>query len=278
MKRSIFKSFGLLVLSLALMPLLTACVAFNLFEKADVGPTTLSGTSWVLSSFMSSATSSEATLPGSEVTLSFDIGGQINGFAGCNAFFGTYSITESRLNIGNINVEQDLRSDCSEAWVEQETLFIASLDQASGFSLRGNTLDLSFGTGQTLHFVQPSDITADPLSSSAWDLTGFYIPALGTFGLMDKTHISIRFTTDGSLSGFAGCNSYAGNYDIDGEMITFSNITITSIDKPCDPNVGYQEMDFLDALNQSKVFLIDGMTLSIEHIGGDELKFSLQEN
>ena len=72
---------------------------------------------------------------------------------------------------------------------------------------------------------------------------------------------SIEFGADGKLSGSVGCNSFGGDYSVDGNTIKFSPITSTLMF--CDGPVGEQETVTLNVLYESATFVLDGNTLTI---------------
>jgi heat shock protein HslJ len=49
----------------------------------------------------------------------------------------------------------------------------------------------------------------------------------GTQYGMEEIIPTLNFLDDGKVNGFAGCNTYFGNYDIDGRTITFAAIGAT---------------------------------------------------
>lgn len=261
---------------LAILPLVSACVAFNMFntERHNPDTATLSGTSWVLASFSDAGMDVETPLPGTQnLTVAFDADGQINGFAGCNYFFADYVINgDDTLTVSGIGVED---MDCDDEVMVQEERFLAALEDASMFRIFHTSLDLYYSDTEKLHFAQPDVDPSTPLANSSWELTHFYIPHLGQQGLRDGTRISLRILANGEFTGFGGCNNYTGTY-----TVTDSKFLVTSVERnmrPCDLNTQQQEDQYLNFLQQSKTFELNGMTLSIEHLRGQELQYYLRK-
>jgi heat shock protein HslJ/uncharacterized lipoprotein YbaY len=86
-------------------------------------------------------------------------------------------------------------------------------------------------------------------------------------GLIDDTHITLRFSDDGSLSGGGSCNSYTASYTLTGEGLTFSQPAATM--KACPPEIMAQEDRFLKTLADVHRFeLGDGGTLLLHASDG----------
>ncbi len=269
------RSIMMVALLLAILPLISACVAFNMFntERHNPDTATLSGTSWVLASFSDTNMAIETPLPGiTAITVAFDSGGQINGFAGCNYYFANYTVNGDTISVSGMDVDD---MDCDAEVMAQEEAFLTSLESASMFRALHTSLDIYYSETEKLHFAQPDVDPSTPLANSTWELTHFYIPHLGQMTLRDGTRISLRILANGKFTGFGGCNNYSGSYNV-----TDSKFLVTSVDRnmnPCDLNTQQQEDQYLDFLTQSKTFEIDGMTLSIEHLAGQELQFYLRK-
>jgi heat shock protein HslJ len=78
---------------------------------------------------------------------------------------------------------------------------------------------------------------------------------------------SIDFGADGMLSGNVGCNSFGGEYSVDGDTITFSPITSTLMF--CEGPVGDQETVTLNVLFETATFTLEADTLTITSADGE---------
>jgi len=74
--------------------------------------------------------------------------------------------------------------------------------------------------------------------------------------------VTVTFN-EGQLSGSAGCNSYFGSYQLDGQSITIGPMGMTEM-FCMDEGVMDQEMAFLAALGQASSFNVEGDSLTIE--------------
>jgi len=95
------------------------------------------------------------------------------------------------------------------------------------------------------------------LTGKVWALTelkGAPLPA--------GVGISAQFTSDGKVSGSAGCNRYSGTYTLSGNSITFSSPMATTM-MMCDESVMAQESAYLSALGEAKTYTVKGDQLTL---------------
>lgn len=273
MNRRLSKHVGILALVLLALPLLSACGAFNLISVSDqrAESATLAGTAWVFISF-NDAGATNAALPGQPLTLAFDPGGQFHGFAGCNTYYGNYSVAGETISISTIGTRNDT---CNAAVMDQEQAFLSALEGTSSFSIQGMVLDLFHDSAQFLHFVEPESAPSTPLSNSRWTLSNLYVPSLGNQELLDGTTLTLMFSDDGRITGFGGCNSFAGQYTVEGHTLSIDGIAATT-NIPCKRVIQDQENEYFKSLMTSKTFRVQGINLVVEYTFGQELHYVLQ--
>ena len=101
--------------------------------------------------------------------------------------------------------------------------------------------------------------------ASGGDLTGkmWALSALMGEPLLPDTGITAQFTTDGKVSGSAGCNQYAGTYTVSGNSIQISSPMASTL-MACAQEVMDQESAYLKALGEAKTYAVgeDGLTLA----------------
>jgi heat shock protein HslJ len=73
-------------------------------------------------------------------------------------------------------------------------------------------------------------------------------------GIIDRSRITVRFTTDGRMSGTSGCNRYFGRYEITGAGIAVSELGQTRM--ACAPALMNQEKKVLDVIGNASRFAI----------------------
>jgi heat shock protein HslJ len=109
-------------------------------------------------------------------------------------------------------------------------------------------------------------------SQQGGDLTGnlWALTELNGKPLVADTGISAKFTSDGEVSGSAGCNRYSGTYTVSGSNITFSLSMATTM-MMCEQAVMDQESAYLTALGEAKTYTVSGDQLTLFEEDGTQL-------
>jgi heat shock protein HslJ len=105
-----------------------------------------------------------------------------------------------------------------------------------------------------------------PLEDTKWTLAS-YGPEGNLKNPLPDSLITITFENETKeVSGNAGCNSYFGSYEVDGNEITMTEpFAVTEM--WCGDEKGAQESEYLDILLAAESFEVDGDALVIR--GGD---------
>ncbi len=112
--------------------------------RVNVNPgNALANTRWVLSSF-----GGQPLQPGQPPTLSFGVGNHVDGFSGCNTFWGNYS-TFGQEGVA-MSVSTRSMMACEDDLMAQETQYINALQSVGSFAINGNTLSLRDSGGVEL--------------------------------------------------------------------------------------------------------------------------------
>jgi heat shock protein HslJ len=109
----------------------------------------------------------------------------------------------------------------------------------------------------------------NPLVDTQWRLAVYGDPAALKSTLPDKPP-TLNLGQD-ELSGSTGCNTYGGNYQLDGDAISFENLFWTEVGCLA-PGLSEQEADFLALLPAVASYDLDGDALSL-HSQGKVLQF-----
>ncbi len=238
-------------------------------EEPELEPP-LKDTSWVLEAYGEQGTLTPA-LASTDVTLEFGAGG-LNGNAGCNSYFGSYtSETDGSLEVSDLaNTEMA----CMEPGVmEQEGEYLATLREAGTYVVVGGKLRI-IGGGKVLLLGQseeaPSEEAPSPVEQPLLKNTSWVLDAYGRPGRLRPAIAGREPTMDFStseLNGSAGCNSYFGSYtsDTDGSL-EISDIGSTAM-YCMEEDVRDQEQAFLDALAGADKYEVVGGKLRITGAG-----------
>jgi heat shock protein HslJ len=250
------------------------CVGDQQASPDDKTVLALPGTEWELTAI---AITSVNLVEGTTITLAFDEE-TLSGSAGCNRYFGGYTLDENRIAIGGIGSTEMY---CGEAGVmEQEQLYLSLLGEVASARMDGDTLtlfDADGVPGLIFERVQEKDPLATALPGTAWEL--------GTIGSQDGTASSVLSGTTISLTfdaetlrGSAGCNRYFGSYEATGDQIAISGIGSTKMH--CgDAGVMEQEQQYLAALGEISSFKFGSETLTFfDEEGNARLVFHPKSN
>jgi putative lipoprotein len=105
-------------------------------------------------------------------------------------------------------------------------------------------------------------IAATGLEDATWILISYGEPKY-LRSVLPNTEITIEFlSADGSVKGTAGCNSYGGGYNVDWDKLTFPS-PLVSTEMACPEPIMTQEMEYLEALQASENYKIQGYQLQI---------------
>jgi len=107
---------------------------------------------------------------------------------------------------------------------------------------------------------------SDSLNGTAWELY-----SIGKYSPIAGGKITIRFE-DGQVSGTAGCNSYGGEYQVNGKQIKFNQMASTLM--ACvDQSMMEQESTYLKFLGEAQRFELANGQLQIYRSDGEALTF-----
>jgi heat shock protein HslJ len=81
---------------------------------------------------------------------------------------------------------------------------------------------------------------------------------VGEYGFVNP---GLTFNEDGTVTGTSGCNEFGGNYTVEGDQITFSEVVSTL--KLCDAPLMEQEEAMQQVMTETATYQIEGNTLTI---------------
>ncbi len=128
------------------------------------------------------------------------------------------------------------------------------------------TLSILLVAGASLAVMQAGPDDLATLQAAPWTLS-----ELDGESIDASAGITAAFGADGSLSGSAGCNTYSGDYQTDGAILTVGPLASTR--KACEDPVMRTEDTFLDLLQNAGTWSLDGGALVITASDGGVLRF-----
>ncbi|WP_300659901.1 META domain-containing protein [Hydrogenophaga sp.] len=111
-------------------PLLLALTACALPGAPGAAP--LVGSEWRLDDL-----GGRGVINGSQATLAFPEAGRVAGNSSCNRFFGSYTLMQDRIALGQL---AGTRMACAPAVDEQETRYLDALQKAQRLEVQGTTM------------------------------------------------------------------------------------------------------------------------------------------
>jgi heat shock protein HslJ len=205
-------------------------------EESAGGSVSLPGTRWLLDvGALGGAGSEDVTSD-----LAFDEDGGVSGSDGCNRFSGPYEADGSALRLGPLASTQ---MACAGAAQKVADRVSAALDQVRSYSAQPDTLVLKDGSGEPLLRYRAGATGV----AGAWTVVSvLYDDAIR--GVIDGTRPTATFTSEGKVSGSAGCNTFSGPYEEDGATLRIGPLASTR--RACTEPEGAaaQEAGYLAAL------------------------------
>ena len=106
----------------------------------------LAGTSWTVTGYNNDQAAVVSLLAETEITADFGLDGRLTGSAGCNTYTAAYQTEGNTVSIGPA---ASTRMACPqpEGVMEQETAYLAALETAATYQLRGDRLELRTADG-----------------------------------------------------------------------------------------------------------------------------------
>lgn len=110
-------------------------------------------------------------------------------------------------------------------------------------------------TACNAHAPSEGNIVGNTGSQPGLTGTNWRVSDLNGVGVVDNSKTSILFTSDGQVSGTAGCNLFSGTYSTRNGTLNFGPLAVTR--RACVPALGDQENKFLDLMSKVEHYEID---------------------
>jgi heat shock protein HslJ/outer membrane protein assembly factor BamB len=229
----------------------------------------LNETEWVLTSLNGNSSIEDST-----ITLAFPYGNDIIGCTGCNYYDGRYTINGNDFNIF-VEGRTDFDCDVPESIMQQEAAYFEVLASAAAYQIIDDCLEIDNATGETiLTFMIKEEPSIDPnLNETEWVLT-----SLNGKSPVKESRITLSFA-EGTVTGFAGCNHYGGEYTmVDDGALVIPEIAITAQLCLTPKGVMPQEDAYIEALSGAAAYQVMDDRLEVDDAAGETiLVFTLKE-
>jgi heat shock protein HslJ len=205
---------------------------------AGAGGRGLAGTQWVLdvSALGVADTGSVSSW------IAFARGGRVSGNDGCNAFSGSYQEEGSKLTFGPL---AGTRMACGGAADDVARKVNAALGRVRAYERAADSLRMQDGGGETVLTYA----AGTPGVEGSWTVRSvLYGDAIHS--VVAGADLTADFSADGTISGNTGCNTFHGDYSLEGEKLRIGELTATK--KACPtPELSEQEAGYLSALESA---------------------------
>jgi heat shock protein HslJ len=128
------------------------------------------------------------------------------------------------------------------------------------------TINVSGPTATAIPTATTAPAT-DPLAGTSWNVANYNNGRDAVVSALEGTTLTLVFSTDGQVSGSAGCNNYFTSYQVTGSNITISPAGSGQLLCVEPEGVMEQEAAFLAALQSASTFSLNGGRLEMRTAG-----------
>ena len=218
----------------------------------------ITGKVWVLDSLNSSPLEQ-----GTGITAEFSTDGQVSGSAGCNRYSGQYTVSGSSIQFTAPMASTMMA--CPEPVMAQENAYFQALADAKTYAVKGDLLTLNDLAGKAIASYKAQ---SQDLAGTSWLAIGYNNGKQAVVSVSIGAELTANFGKDGNLTGSAGCNEYNGPYKVDGNKITIGPLASTMMFCNDPEGVMDQEAQYLEALQSSATYQIEGNRLVLRSADG----------
>ncbi|EHQ34189.1 META domain-containing protein [Methanoplanus limicola] len=221
----------------------------------------LSGTEWLVTSYMGVGSGLNEVPEGIDATLTFVNESILGGNSGCNSYSADYNSNDGEFKTGIIALTEMY---CTDATMQFENDYLELLQNGSSIEISADNLVISDEDGNVILTLLPFT-----LEGGSWELTSMNNGKGAVVSLPENIGITLEFS-DEKASGNAGCNNYFSAYAIDEDFgIEFSAIGSTKM--YCDEDIMVYESSYLKNLESVSRYYFNGKSLTFRDDDGKTL-------
>jgi heat shock protein HslJ len=182
-------------------------------------------------------------------TINFSTDGKVSGNAACNSYTSTYTVDGDALTIAQPG--STLMACATDMQSKFETAYLAALPNVRAFVIElnddVNTLTLGDASGNTL---MRYTLGVTGITGVTWVATGINNGKEAVVSPVSGSIVTMELSDAGTVTGSATCNTYNGDYTVDGDKITFGTLGVTKMGCKSD-ELTAQEQAYLLALDNT---------------------------
>ena len=182
---------------------------------------------------------------------------KVSGFIGCNRLTGNYNVTNgTQLKFNQLGVTM---MACAQADMDLEKQVLELLNTTDNFTISDGKLMLNVGRRAPLAtFIKMSD---NEIVNKYWKLIKLEGADVNMAANQEREQY-FMLRSNGSISGFGGCNQFNGQYEImNGKRVSLNKNMLTTL-RACD-DAGVKEAAFLKVFELADNYTLVGETLSL---------------
>ncbi|MEA2676531.1 MAG: hypothetical protein QOJ81_672 [Chloroflexota bacterium] len=225
-----------------------------------------------LSTSVTQAGAPFALAPNTRIRLTFDTTSGLSANAGCNIIGGSYTLDGNRIVWTGGGMTE---MGCDDPRHAQDDWLAAFLGANPTFVLNGN--DLTLTVDDTVITLLDREVAEpdQPLVGPVWVLNSIIVGGDAVSSVPAGVTATMTFNANGTVDINFGCNSGGGQYALDGDSITFSELIQTEM--ACAGAAGQVESAVISVLTDDALtFTVDAGSLTLTAANSNGLQFIAQ--
>jgi len=202
------------------------------------------------------------------ITLTIE-GSEIGGTAACNSYGGRLTVTDGRLEIGDVAMTA---MGCEEPVMAAEAAYTAGLAAVDSIGGDGNELVLT-GQGVELRFSALAAPPTTELIDTEWVLETLFVGDVASATMGEPATLELR--SDGTLAGSTGCRSFTGTWVEEGEQIVATTLAMDGAECPAD--LTRQDEQLVTVIGDGFIPTVQANLLTLTDPGGVGLVYRAEE-
>ena len=176
----------------------------------------------------------------------------VDGNTGCNNINGDAAVSPSTFEVNDARMTMKI---CEDTVMEQENAFRILFQQSVTYELQESEPQVLVFKDEVDEVIARFEPLPEPTLESDWVLDGVVSEGGWDRELTDTDEpVTLSFNSDGTYSGYGGCNSFNGEYEdvtIEGSFYSmFRTTKFVSTKRLCEDESNDQERKIFDALRQ----------------------------
>lgn len=202
---------------------------------------------------------------GTGVRLEFTDDGRLLADAGCNTMSGPVTLDDRTLTVDGLETTE---RGCDAPRHEQDEWLAGVLSAGPTWRIEGTRLTLTGGDTELVLTDEAAVTPARPLTGTEWTVDTL-VDGETAASTPAGASATIVFA-DGRAEVTTGCNEGSADYEVVGDTIRFTALTLTR--RGCAPELMTLETAVVDVVRDEVAYAVDGDVLTLDHPSGKGLR------